>query len=213
MIKAVMTNPYALMHEGEKINRLFESGMDLLHIRKPKLGKDDIRNLLEQIDPQYLDRVILHNRFALAGEYKVRGVHLSPSDRDNVWVKNFVVSGLRIKNPNLLLSSSYSKPRSLRSLMDGLTHVLLGPVYGVQPNPQIMFKKSSIEDVRKYIEKSPIPAVAMGGISLEVMPFIRQAGFQGICLQRAVWKTVNPVDSFLECISSFENCEEKALRG
>lgn len=203
MIKAVMTNPYSLMNEGNKINGLFESGLDFLHIRKPKVSKSELAELIQSIDPAFHEKLILHNRFALCNDFKIRGVHLSPSDRDNVWVTKIMIPGLRIKSPKLKISTSYSKPRSLKSVYSGSSHVLLGPVYGAQPIPSIMFKKT-IDKVRSYIDQSPVPVLAMGGISTDVIPFLHQAGFQGLCLQRAVWKTVDPVRSFIDCVNRFE---------
>lgn len=191
------------MNEGKKINGLFESGLDFLHIRKPKVSKSELSELIRSIDPEFHSKLILHSRFALCNEFSLRGVHLSPSDRDNVWVTKVMIPSLRIKTPELKTSTSYSKPRSLKSVYGGVTHALLGPVYGAQPVPTIMFKKP-IEKVKEYIEKSPVPVLAMGGISPEVIPYLHEAGFSGLCLQRAVWKTVDPVRSFIDCVNRFE---------
>ncbi len=207
MIKAAMTNPYALMNEGEKTNALFGEGLELLHVRKPKYSKADMRAFIESIDKKYHNRLILHHDFGLAADYQLRGVHLSPGDRNSLWVMKILIPLLRKKHPELQLSSTYAKPRILKSIPYNLSHVLLGPAYGVQPNPEIMFQKS-ISEVKAHLAKSKIPILALGGLSSETLPYVRKAGFDGACLQRVIWKSVDPKRSYIQCCEILDSAPD-----
>ena len=55
------------------VNRLFESGLHLLHLRKPGADRDTLERYIRGIRPRFRERVILHDHFELAEEYGLRG--------------------------------------------------------------------------------------------------------------------------------------------
>ena len=57
----LITLPEFIDNEGALINAAFESGIDLLHIRKPGAKKSDIEALINSVDQKYYDRIMLHD--------------------------------------------------------------------------------------------------------------------------------------------------------
>ena len=72
----VYTLPYAISNEADKINQLFESGLDELHIRKPGYSKDDLCSLLNLINREYHHRIVLHHHHSLMKSFILKGIHL-----------------------------------------------------------------------------------------------------------------------------------------
>ena len=89
----IITPPHALPDEECIVNKLFESGLHLLHLRKPGADRETLERYIRGIRPRFRERVILHDHFELAEEYGLRGtdVHRAESIR----ARERVVSLLR----------------------------------------------------------------------------------------------------------------------
>ena len=72
----IITPPHALPDEECIVNKLFESGLHLLHLRKPGADRETLERYIRGIRPRFRERVILHDHFELAEEYGLRGIHL-----------------------------------------------------------------------------------------------------------------------------------------
>ena len=67
----IITPPHALPDEECIVNKLFESGLHLLHLRKPGADRETLERYIRGIRPRFRERVILHDHFELA-EFKQR---------------------------------------------------------------------------------------------------------------------------------------------
>ena len=72
----IITPPRTLPDEEHIVNKLFESGLHLLHLRKPGADRDTLEHYIRGIRPRFRERVILHDHSELAEEYGLRGIHL-----------------------------------------------------------------------------------------------------------------------------------------
>ena len=73
----VITSPNFLQGEATFIPRLFDHGVDLLHLRKPGASMEACRQLLDEIPHEWHNRIVLHSHFELASTYNLHGVHLN----------------------------------------------------------------------------------------------------------------------------------------
>ncbi|MBL8994100.1 MAG: thiamine phosphate synthase [Spirochaetia bacterium] len=73
----VFTHPEILRGEGEALTVLFENGLEILHFRKPGLGKEETRQLLSTLPEKWLERIVLHDHHELTGEVAVGGIHFN----------------------------------------------------------------------------------------------------------------------------------------
>ena len=64
-----ITLPHFFTDEASAINRLFENGIDLLHLRKPDSQIDECRQLLEAVNKRLLQRIVVHDHFELCNEF------------------------------------------------------------------------------------------------------------------------------------------------
>ena len=71
----ITTPPHTQPNEERIVNRLFESGLHLLHLRKPDADQDTLEHYIQAIRPCFRERVVLHDHFKLVEEYGLRGIH------------------------------------------------------------------------------------------------------------------------------------------
>ena len=72
-----------LENELELLNALFQNGLKVYHLRKPGKDKAEVRTYLNQINPEFLNRVVLHQFHELADEFPLMGIHLQEQKRRN----------------------------------------------------------------------------------------------------------------------------------
>lgn len=73
----VITLPYFFDGEAGHIVRLLQSGVDLVHIRKPEASSEDTERLISEIPAEFRNRLVLHDHYVLAQRYSLYGVHLN----------------------------------------------------------------------------------------------------------------------------------------
>ena len=73
----IITLPYFIDHESLAVTRLFQCGLQRLHLRKPESSEEEIRALLQDIPACYLNRIVIHEHFSLLNEFQLCGVHLN----------------------------------------------------------------------------------------------------------------------------------------
>ena len=67
----VITPPEFIPHEESIINRLFENGLHLLHLRKPGGSRKDYENFIQKIIPAFRNRIVIHDHFGLVKTYEM----------------------------------------------------------------------------------------------------------------------------------------------
>ncbi|MDR1884528.1 MAG: thiamine phosphate synthase [Prevotella sp.] len=171
----VVTSENIFEGEADLLNRLFERGMDVLHLRKPSASEDEIRKLLLQTDRKFHDRIVLHDRFALTGSFCLKGVHLN--SRHPV-------------RPQTPVSSLSRSCHSLGELVDiaGFDYVFLSPIFDSISKAgytQAFTEEELLE--AKAGELINDKVIALGGVHIENIPVAKGYGFGGVAVSGALW--------------------------
>lgn len=74
---AVFTHPEILPGEGEALTVLFENGLEILHVRKPGMNREETKKFLSSLTEKWRERIVLHDHHELAGEVAVGGIHFN----------------------------------------------------------------------------------------------------------------------------------------
>lgn len=170
-LEIVITWPVSLPGESEHICRLLDGGIDFVHLRRPDAVEEEMRRLVESIREDFHSRLILHSHFRLIKEYGLGGAHLNGRWPD--------APGFSTQ-----LSCSCHSLAEL-ACAPRFRYVTLSPVYpsiskpGYDPQPFAGFLKG----------KMPAPnVIALGGVTPETYPELREAGFAGAARLGDVWK-------------------------
>ena len=160
----IITPPHALPDEECIVNKLFESGLHLLHLRKPGADRETLERYIRGIRPRFRERVILHDHFELAEEYGLRGIHLKYNEARTFTGRNRFAH----------VSVSCHSFEEIDALPFEPNYVFLSPVLGLEGYRKIM------EACRK--EGIYLPVHAIGGIREDDIQPILNTGITGIAL-------------------------------
>ena len=168
-----ITSPEFLSGETTFISKLFSQGLDLLHLRKPEASLEAYKQLLLQIPEQWHSRIVLHEHFELAEEYKLHGIHLNR--RCSVAPNAFHGS----------ISCSCHTIEEVITQKESKDYVFLSPIfdsiskvgYHAAFSPTLL-KQAAVENV---IDEK---VIALGGITAKNIPLVKEWHFWWCCVIR-----------------------------
>lgn len=184
----VITSPGFLQGEADFINRLFGHGLDRLHLRKPGADIGECRRLLDGISREWLPRIVVHDNFGLCREYGLGGVHLNG------------------RNPMAPPNHEGSVSRSCHSLEEisrykgECDYLTLSPIFNSISKQGYMaaFGPGQLAAARDsgLIDRR---VIALGGVTLENIPRVKELGFGGVAILGDVWQRMadGNVDEYL----------------
>lgn len=167
----VVTSPSFFEGEVSFIHRLFNSGVDLLHLRKPDATEEQCAAILARLTPEERRRTVIHQHFRQAEEYALHGIHLNR------------------RCPTPLSGFSGSISRSCHSLDEvsrykPLCHyVFLSPVFN-SISKQGYKAAFSTEELTNAANEGIIDSrvYALGGVTPEHVPALRKWRFGGAAM-------------------------------
>lgn len=184
----VITSPGFLQGEADFIDRLFGHGLDRLHLRKPGADIGECRRLLDGISREWLPQIVVHDNFGLCREYGLGGVHLNG------------------RNPMAPPNHDGSVSRSCHSLEEisrykgECDYLTLSPIFNSISKQGYMaaFGPGQLAAARDsgLIDRR---VIALGGVTLENIPRVRELGFGGVAILGDVWQRMadGSVDEYL----------------
>ena len=184
----VITSPGFLQGEADFIDRLFGHGLDRLHLRKPGADIGECRRLLDGISREWLPQIVVHDNFGLCREYGLGGVHLNG------------------RNPMAPPNHEGSVSRSCHSLEEisrykgECDYLTLSPIFNSISKQGYMaaFGPGQLAAARDsgLIDRR---VMALGGVTLENIPRVKELGFGGVAILGDVWQRMadGSVDEYL----------------
>lgn len=172
----LLTNEEFFVEEDQIISLLFEEGLDVLHLRKP--GSDPVysERLLTLLPDEYHKQIVVHDHFYLKKEFNLLGIHLNS------------------RNPELPIGYKGHVSKSLHSLEEvtaekkKFDYVFLSPIFDSisKSGYPSAFDRPLLESAHKsgVIDHR---VMALGGISLQNIPIIKDCGFGGVVLKGDLW--------------------------
>lgn len=186
----IYTIPYELHNEMAKIDSLFKSGLETLHIRKPGYSVMQLSKILDGIDEAYHPKIVLHSHFGLALRYDVQGIHIN---NGNV-LQKLQAKFIKTLKPRTRVSATASKVQNAARTSSVVDHVMLGPLYFKYSETNVRSRFDSLE-LRNLIKNSDKMVYALGGIDLANIEYLKGIGFSGVVLQTSIWKSPDILNS------------------
>lgn len=173
----LLTNEEFFVEEDQIISLLFEEGLDVLHLRKP--GSDPVysERLLTLLPDEYHKQIVVHDHFYLKKEFNLMGIHLNS------------------RNPEPPAGYKGHVSKSLHSLEEvtaekkKFDYVFLSPIFDSisKSGYPSAFDRTLLESAHKsgVIDHR---VMALGGVSLQNIPIIKDCGFGGVVIKGDLWK-------------------------
>ncbi len=155
---------------------------------------------MRQITEGTATNLIINDDAQIALDCAADGVHLGQGDMSIAEARAMVGS-------EMLIGLSTHNPKETASSRDEeIDYIGVGPVW-TTPTKQIPDPVLGLETMREMVELATVPAVCIGGISLERIPEVLNGGGRNFSLVRPLCSTNDPranLDKIMELLKPFK---------
>ena len=177
MILVAITTPKVTDDDAAIIVRLLNSGIDIIHLRKPESTIEECRRVLERLDARYRSKIVVHDYPALYAEFSLKGIHLNR----NITSYSDDYRGNRSR-------SCHTLGEVVRYKAD-YDYLLLSPIFD-SISKQGYRSGFSDEELRRASDEGIIDhkVIALGGVTPERFDYIRSLNFGGVAMMGSIYK-------------------------
>jgi thiamine-phosphate pyrophosphorylase len=202
----VISSPKEIENETEKIIGLFESGLDVLHIRKPDWVFEKFEGLLKSIPPNYYKRIVVHSHYKVIEKYNLRGIHLTGkylSVIEKEVLKELFRTAMK---RNLTLSTSMHSIKEIQENKLKYNYIFLSPLFD-SISKEGYTATMNKEEIKNFLANyNSFPKIlALGGIDKSKVEEVKGLGFSGIAVLGALWNHEG------KTVEQFRELREKVL--
>ncbi len=179
------------INETTEVVKMFESGLENFHIRKPKMSRGLLSDYIKRFPEEYRNRLVLHSYHGLAHQYKLGGIHLSRSHRKRGKMYHFGVWTRKRFNPDLIITRTFHKLTDVTSDKRAYSYAFLSPVFDSisQSSLSAGFSRRALLILTPQANQ---PIYALGGISIDKLESVAENGFHGAALHGCLWESDEP---------------------
>lgn len=191
----VITATDTLHKETDTVNKLFEQGLQRLHIRKPQFTADELQQYIDAIERQYHKHLVLHNHFELYHS-SLGGIHLNSHARNtpDIWQQ--------LKNiPEADLSTSFHSWQEVMDNQYPYGYVFISPVFnsiskpGYEASIDLKEAKNTKEELARHKQHIPL-IIGLGGVNADNLVTLYHNSFDGAAMLGNIWQAGDPVAEF-----------------
>lgn len=186
----IITNPISISNEINTIHSLFESGLELLHVRKPDFSEEEMKVFLSKVEQDYRCLLVLHQHHHLAEDFGINRIHFTENKRAE-W-------NLKKEEDFLIKSTSTHSISDFNSLDDCFNYAFLSPVYKSISKPSYQ-SDLNVEKAIKERTNFKTKLIALGGISSKNIVETYKLGFDAAALLGTIWNCDQPLQKFKLC--------------
>lgn len=185
----LISSPSKVSAEAPLINRLFDEGLELCHIRRPNASEKDVRSLIEQIESRYHNKLTLHQHHQLADDYAISRLHFT----EHMRLQLTSVTAEQLKHSGFTLTTSVHCTQSFSQLNGVFSYSFIGPVFNSISKPGY----NAHPEAWNTYPPANTKAIALGGITANNIHYLK-GHFDGVAVLGAIWCSKSPVDHFLQ---------------
>ncbi len=181
-------------------------GVSMVQLRDKKSPKEDVRALAETLLPLTQEAgalLIINDRVDVAAEIGADGVHLGQGDMD-------VHQARGILGPDKIIGLTAFTTEQVRAV-DPLVvdYIGTGPFFETKTD-----KGKPVLGRKKFVELmalSSVPAVGIGGITLQNAAEVYAAGADGIAMMRSISEADDPQYAAQQFMRVYKECKIKKV--
>jgi len=181
----VISYPTPLVDEATIINALFDEGLEILHLRKPGLTADEMRELIEKVKPQFRQQITLHQHHEVADDLGINRFHFTEAKRKEMNEGE----QSQLKESDNVLSTSIHQMDAYRHLSPCFDYTFFGPVFNSVSKQR--YASTLSDDFIFPIRLDHPKVIAIGGIDTSNIQQAMDMDFDGVAILGAIWKKPN----------------------
>src|ERR1017187_9598130 len=178
---------------GEVARNLIAGGVDIIQVRaKDRSHTDRVGLALKVVSAalQYKVPVIINDDIEAACEVGADGVHLGQEDWAAIPREE---RADRLANMRIVGLSTHSLEQALAAERDGADYIGVGPVFPTATKPGV--KPVGVELVREFAARVKTPFFAIGGITLDNIGEVLDAGATRVGVVSAILKASDKTEA------------------
>lgn len=191
-----ITNTRCELSVVDQVKAVLEGGCRWIQIRMKDASDDEVRRVVEEVKPLCREKeafLILNDRVELAKELEVDGVHLGKSDmapsQARVLLGAAAIIGVTV--------NTYTDIELVRAL--DIDYFGVGPFRHTETKANLA-PVLGLEGYREIVDRLrtdeiEIPAVAIGGITLDDVKPLMETGVNGIAVSGAIAFAPDPAEA------------------
>ena len=187
-----ITPPGIVCREVFIIKSLLQSGVSIVHLRKPEAGIGKCRKLLAELDGEERRKIVIHDYPQLYEEFYLKGIHVNK----NITSLPHGYKGLRTRSCHSF--------EEVKRYKDEYDYLFLSPIF--DSISKIGYKSAfSKEQLLKASEEGIIDekVVALGGITFDKIPFLEELGFGGVAMSGGIYGELNGENPVADLFNRF----------
>ena len=180
-----ITSPKVIDEDAYLINTLLNSGIDIIHLRKPDSSIDECRNLLAKLSAKQRAKIVVHDYSELYFEFSLKGIHINK----NVITLPEGYSGIKTRSCH-----SFEEVKRYKNCYD---YLFLSPIF--DSISKVGYKSAFTNDELLNASKVGIideRVIALGGITPDKIPYLKELNFGGVAMLGSIYN-VNWVNGLI----------------
>ena len=180
---------YPIVDSSNWVHKLAELGVKTMQLRIKKGTMQSIEQEIKlsiEIAKQHEIKLFINDHWKIAIKYHAYGIHLGKEDIEDAELLLIHQTGIRLG------VSTHDYYELARALLIRPSYIALGPIFETT-SKEMRFEPQGIHKLKQWKNLARnIPLVAIGGITLEDMSTIYQAGADGVSVISYVTQANNP---------------------
>ena len=197
----VITPPTKVAREKVSLIRMFELGLEVLHVRKPGIEAEEMKEWLKQIPGEFKDRLMLHQFHELSPG----GVHIGNHFRKNSPETELRDALQKWQTAGKSISMAVHQLATIESWADQVDYFLVSPVFDSISKPG--YRRNPALTPAGYKPTGKSGLIALGGIMKSNIQMAKKMGYDGVAVLGSIWQDPgNSVEQFLELQKECARC-------
>jgi thiamine-phosphate pyrophosphorylase len=159
------------------VEQMIDGGVDLIQLRGKNCPPSDLEQLAGALHDQTTDRgipLVINDHPEVASALGAEGVHVGQDD--------LAIDAARaaVGHDCIVGKSTHSIDQAVRAADEGADYIGFGPLFPTPTKPD--YHPIGLRDIRKIHSLISIPIFCIGGIKLENLPQVIEAGAQRVVI-------------------------------
>jgi thiamine-phosphate pyrophosphorylase len=169
--------------------QMIEGGVDMIQLRGKRKALDDLAGYaarLHEITARSPTPLIVNDHAEIANQVPLEGVHVGQDD------DSIEVARSKAGRAVLIGKSTHSIEQALTAQHEGADYIGFGPVFATPTKPD--YAPIGLADIRRVHAKVSVPIFCIGGINIDNLQSVIDAGAKRVVMVSALLKAHSIVD-------------------
>ena len=171
------------------VEQMIEGGVDLIQLRGKNKSIEELMELsaqLHELTAKSSTPLIVNDHAEIARRVPVEGVHVGQSDN------TIQLARQKAARKVLIGKSTHSLEQARAAQGEGADYIGFGPIFATPTKPD--YTPIGLEDVRRVHAEVILPIFCIGGINIDNLQSVIDAGAKRVVMVSALLKAHNIVD-------------------